>query len=120
MSVSFNVSIQNQDMKKKQKSGLSQSFIMGIISMVFLVIGYQTALFLHHSAVARIQATRDHPDTVYVYRDIPDDKSYPDTSATAHVERKVSAHSSQVTSVRKKIPLKRICIGIREDRLPHM
>lgn len=35
--------------------------------MVFLIIGYQTALFVHQAAVMKIAANRDEPDTVYVY-----------------------------------------------------
>lgn len=57
--------------KKKEREPLSQSFVMGVIALVFLIIGYQTALFLHHSAIMRIEANRDHPDTVFVYRNIP-------------------------------------------------
>ena len=34
---------------------------------MFLVIGYQTALFVHSAAVAQIAANGDEPDTVYVY-----------------------------------------------------
>lgn len=44
----------------------SASFLTGVIAIVFLVIGYQTALFVHQAAVARIVSARDHPDTVYV------------------------------------------------------
>lgn len=56
--------------KKKEREPLSQSFVMGIIALVFLIIGYQTALFLHHSAIMRIEANRDAPDTVFVYQNI--------------------------------------------------
>lgn len=45
---------------------LSASFITGAIALVFLVTGYQTALFVHRAATARIVAGRDAPDTVYV------------------------------------------------------
>ena len=45
---------------------VSASFISGAVALVFAVIGYQTALLVHYSAVARIAANRDHPDTVYV------------------------------------------------------
>lgn len=54
---------------KKQKSkpnGLSASFVTGAISLVFLIIGYQVALFIHKAALTRIAANRDKPDTVYV------------------------------------------------------
>lgn len=45
----------------------SESFIMGISAIVFLIIGYQTALFVHNAAVLRIAADRDSPDTVLIY-----------------------------------------------------
>ena len=47
----------------------SNSFFTGVIALVFLVIGYQTALFIQKAAVAHIVANRDHPDTVYIYLD---------------------------------------------------
>lgn len=50
----------------KRKDRVSHSYVVGIISLVFLVIGYQTALFVHKAAVARIVSNRDSPDTVYV------------------------------------------------------
>ncbi len=52
----------------KGKSKLSESFVVGIIAIVFLLIGYQVALFIHHSAVTKIAANRDNPDTVYIYQ----------------------------------------------------
>lgn len=50
----------------KKKDRVSHSYVVGIISLVFLIIGYQTALFVHKAAVAKIVSNRDHPDTVYV------------------------------------------------------
>lgn len=52
--------------KNKGKSNLSGSFATGAIALVFLIIGYQVALFVHKAAVTRIEANRDHPDTVYI------------------------------------------------------
>ena len=54
-------------MGKENKSGLSESFVVGVIALVFLIVGYQTALFIHNAAVVRIAAARDVPDTVYVF-----------------------------------------------------
>lgn len=57
-------------MKSKDgKSGLSESFIVGTIAIVFLIVGYQTALFIHRAAVMKVVADRDMPDTVFVYRE---------------------------------------------------
>ena len=35
-----------------------------------MILGYQTALFVHGAAVGSIAANRDAPDTIYVYEDI--------------------------------------------------
>ena len=55
------------DKKQEKKSALSQSFVTGVIAAVFLIVGYQTAMFIHRAAVMKIAANRDEPDTVYVY-----------------------------------------------------
>ena len=52
---------------EEKKPGLSESFIIGVIAIVFLIVGYQTALFIHQAAVMKIAANRDEPDTVYVH-----------------------------------------------------
>ena len=50
--------------KDKADARPSASFFMGVIALVFLIAGYQTALFIHKSAVTEIiSQTRD---TVYV------------------------------------------------------
>ena len=54
---------------EKERGAISQSFVMGVIALVFLIIGYQTALFLHNAAVTKIAANRDEPDTIYVFRE---------------------------------------------------
>ncbi|MBR5064005.1 MAG: helix-hairpin-helix domain-containing protein, partial [Bacteroidales bacterium] len=57
--------------KKKGKSSLKGSFVTGAIALVFLIIGYEVALFVHRAAVTRIEANRDHPDTVYIVQTKP-------------------------------------------------
>ena len=52
---------------KEKKSAQNRSFAIGAVAVVFLVIGYQTALLVHSAAVAKVAANRDEPDTVYVY-----------------------------------------------------
>ncbi len=52
---------------KKSKKTLSASFVTGAVALVFLIIGYEVAVFVHKAAVLRIEAARDKPDTVYVY-----------------------------------------------------
>lgn len=52
--------------KDQEYSSGKTVFSVGAISLVFLVIGYETALFVHRAASLRIQEKRDSPDTVYV------------------------------------------------------
>ena len=55
----------NQRNSGKTDKGLSASFITGAIALAFLVIGYQTALFVHRAAVMKI-VSKSAADTVYV------------------------------------------------------
>ena len=55
--------------KKKGDGPLTASFITGAIALVFLIIGYEVAVFVHKAAVTRLVANRDQPDTVFVYAD---------------------------------------------------
>ncbi|MGN1210524.1 MAG: ComEA family DNA-binding protein [Candidatus Cryptobacteroides sp.] len=57
-------------MDEKKKSEKGKSYYVGVIALVFMVLGYQTALFVHKAAVAEIVSHRDSPDTVFV-REIP-------------------------------------------------
>ena len=59
--------------KKKEKSSeknenSGRAFKLGAICLIFMVIGYQAALFVNRAAVIGISARRDSPDTVYVLR----------------------------------------------------
>lgn len=51
----------------KLKRALPGSLSSGVVALVFLAIGYQTALFLHTASVEKVASNRDEPDTVYVY-----------------------------------------------------
>ncbi len=84
----------------KKENRLSESFIIGVIAIVFLMIGYQTAMFIHNAAVTRIAANRDEPDTVYVY-----ERREPGRQVDAAVaERRNSAHSQRAEAVRSNMP----------------
>ena len=48
---------------------MEKSYKIGAIALAFLVIGYQSALFIHRAAVLRIVSNRDRPDTVYIVVD---------------------------------------------------
>ncbi len=45
----------------------SASFVVGAVALLFLIVGYQAALFIHKASVARLIANHDEPDTVFVY-----------------------------------------------------
>ena len=93
----------------EKKSGHSESFITGVIALVFLIVGYQTALLIHNAAVVKIAADRDEPDTVYICRNLQEGPLHPvpasDHKAKSGV-RKNSSHSPRVESVRKNLPRK--------------
>lgn len=96
----------------KEGNGFSESFIVGVIAVVFLVIGYQTALFIHRAAVMKIAAGRDEPDTVYVYRGFTDDPGSEETSDgyshDVRAQRKSGYHTPRAEAVRENMPRKRV------------
>lgn len=55
-----------KEKKTEDHPVLFTSFRAGIIALVFLVMGFQLALFVYKAAELRILANRDRPDTVYV------------------------------------------------------
>ena len=74
----------------------------------FLITGYQTAVFVFRSAVARITANRDVPDTVYVYGNITRDENQKLHESQRVVARKNAIHSSKAESVRENQPRKNV------------
>ena len=101
--------------KKKQQP--TSSFVAGAIALVFLIIGYEVALFVHKAAVLRIAANRDHPDTVYIYERFPvkpgmteeaDSAVMPGSDRASRVVRKNAPHSPAVEAVREKLAPRRV------------
>ena len=96
----------------KDNKGFSESFIVGVIAVVFLIVGYQTALFIHRAAVMKIAAGRDDPDTVYVYRQTGGKEGYDGGndgySANVQTERRYGNHTSRAENVRENLPRKRV------------
>ncbi len=88
--------------EEKKKSGLSESFIAGAIAIVFLIVGYQTALFIHQAAVMKIAANRDEPDTVYIHVPIAVDSVMTDI-----VVKKNAVHTPRAEAVRVNVPRKK-------------
>lgn len=96
----------------KEGKGFSESFIVGVIAVVFLVIGFQTALFIHRAAVMKIAAGRDEPDTVYVYRGFSKNSGSERTAGSyaddVRVDRKSGYHAPRAQEVRENLPRKRV------------
>ena len=72
--------------KSDAEHSVSAVFKAGVVSLAFMIIGYQAALFIHRASVVRILANRDRPDTVYLWRELP-----PAASETAGAEKPVAA-----------------------------
>lgn len=94
-------------MGKEGKGGMN-SYLIGIIALVFLILGYQTALFIHRAAVLKIAADRDAPDTIYVLDYAESQPQKRNRSASSNNKggtiRHNAAHSEAVEQVRKNIP----------------
>lgn len=102
----------------EKKTGVSESFVTGVVAIVFLIIGYQTALFVHQAAVMKIAANRDVPDTVFVYAPCPGFSGRGEASVIAAdepaavqldkpaVKRKNAEHSPRAEVVRNNVPRK--------------
>ena len=93
----------------ERKPGLAQSFVTGVIALVFLLVGYQAAMFIHEAAVMKVASNRDVPDTVYVYRAVPE--SMPGdverSGITDSVVRKNASHGKHAEKVRHEMPYPR-------------
>lgn len=104
---------QNRTPKRK----LSASFTTGAVALVFLIIGYQVALFLHRAASSRIVANRDRPDTVYVMNralaeEVLRERTAPEAPGAETgdriVIRKSSGHAPEASRLREKSPGRRV------------
>ena len=103
---------QNRTPKRK----LSASFTTGAVALVFLIIGYEVALFLHKAAALRVVANRDRPDTVYVVdralaEEVLRERTVlPDLDAEERrvVVRKSSEHAPEAVRVREKASPRRV------------
>ena len=98
---------------KRQKT-LKSSFTTGAIALVFLIIGFETALFIHKAAVARLVADRDHPDTVYIVERVKPSAAAEEAvepveeeSDTVYVRRS-GEHSPDAVAIREKAAPRRV------------
>ena len=95
-------------MEGKKKTQPTSSFVAGAIALLFLIIGYEAALFVHKAAVLRIAANRDHPDTVYVYEKVSGADTSSAVSEPPRVVRKEAPHRPEVVAVREKAVPRRV------------
>lgn len=79
----------------------SASFVVGAVALLFLIVGYQAALFIHKASVARIIANHDEPDTVFVYAS---ENASQAVGVTAN-ERPVASTSSATTQSDNHTPV---------------
>jgi DNA uptake protein ComE-like DNA-binding protein len=98
---------------KRQKT-LKNSFTTGAIALVFLIIGFEVALFVHKAALTRLVADRDRPDTVYIVERVRE-KVRDDTNTEPVEEetdtifiRKPSEHSPDAVRIREKAAPRRV------------
>ena len=118
-------------MKRSESKRPSESFILGVVALVFLIIGYQTAMFVYKAAVMKIAANRDEPDTVFIYQPLVDASAGTiSASSTTDLPVKTSggqsfnaeksgksssyAQSSQ-TAVRKNAPHSPVAEAVRRN-----
>lgn len=101
--------------KKENKTPLTASFTTGAIALVFLIIGYQVALFMHRAAVTRLVANRDQPDTVYVY--VEQELTAVAEHRPSYLPRRDSA-SSKARTVRKNATHSPEAVAVREKAAP--
>ena len=96
---------------RKKGSSLPGSFTVGAIALVFLIIGYQAAVFIHHAATVKLAANRDRPDTVYVV----------DSAVAARVlGGEIPGTSPRMTGVvvRKNSPRSQYAVAARDKAVP--
>jgi len=87
--------------KGEKRSGMTQSFVTGVVAIVFLLVGYQTALFIHEAAVMHVAANRDVPDTVYIYRETSEGGQ---RDVIDSMVRKNASHGKRAEKIRQEIP----------------
>lgn len=91
---------------KEKKNSSSRTFKTGAVSLAFLIIGYQIALFVHRAAVLRVESIRDNPDTVFVIS-VPEasqrESEISFTAARCSVSRTVAPHPPAVKALLENI-----------------
>ncbi len=95
----------------RKSESLPGSFVTGAIALIFLIIGYEVAVFVHKAAVTRIESHRDHPDTVYIVKTVPVEDLRSEQGSEMEITEKTASydtvhrnakHSEVVEKVRQK------------------
>lgn len=81
------------------------TFKIGAVCTVFLVIGFETALFINRTAILKIEAGRDRPDTVFISTEKMPEK---EDGSTLNSIRIASDHHSEVVSQVRKRTIKKV------------
>ena len=102
-------------MEGKKKQQPTSSFVAGAIALLFLIIGYEAALFMHRAAVLHLAANRDRPDTVYVL--VP---SGPERDSSPLPQKTEAEHKTakERSVVRKEPPRQEAVVEVREKAAP--
>ena len=87
-------------MTKRQKSS-GTVFKIGAIALVFIIIAYQAALFINRAATLHVEALRDHPDTIYIIKEIISPQETVAVTRTDTVRRS-AVHSDTVRTIRER------------------
>ena len=100
------------------RHGLKSSFAAGVAALVFLVIGYQTALFIHKASVLKILENKDAPDTVFVIdRALAESILAPVPQESLETMRK-TIRGKDVYAVKKESEHSPIVKAVREKAAP--
>ena len=100
-----------------ERNGLKSSFAAGVAALVFLVIGYQAALFIHKASVLRILERKDAPDTVFVIDKALAESILKSVPGENQVQTQ-SVRGREVCVVRKKTPHEPEVEAVRQKALP--
>jgi len=79
----------------------SASFVAGAVALLFLIVGYQAALFIHKASVARIIANHDEPDTVFIYAQ-PQELETKEVRSIQQAQRQNDATTSDGSAAKSK------------------
>ena len=100
------------------RSGVKSSFAAGVAALVFLVIGYQSALFIHKASVLKILGNKDAPDTVFVIDKALAESILKPLSAERLETMRKTVRGKDVYAVRKESPHSPEVMAVRSKAAP--